>query len=734
MTEAVPDPGAPRTAGDDSIDLGQVLGTLLAGKWLIAACTGLAVLAGGWFAFTATPIYQGDILLQVERQGSSIPGLSDILGGEQTATSAEVELLSSRMVVGAVVDQLDLAVRQQPLPATFLQRFSVLAPQGTLEVGRFEVEPALLSEEFVLEALGGDAWALRREDTGETLGRGRVDVLFEWGADPVGRPALVLFVNHLDAAPGQLFRLARDSRLGAIRRVAGALTVTERGARRASSPSGMLEVTFQHPDRRHIERVLNALGNSYVRQNVERRSSEAARRLEFLDEQLPLLRVELEQAERAFNDFRRDFQAVDLDAETRTVLNQVVEIDNELNRMRVEQDALQLQFGPDHPQMRAMRMQQRTLETARARLDVEAQGLPERQQDLLRLRREVEVNTALYTALMNSAQELRVAQAGTIGNVRVIDDAAVSSAPVAPRIQLILAISLVLGLLAGMLVVLLRGALRNGIVDPDALEQSLGLPVYAVVPHSDAQLRGEKQAARTKAPVTLIARDDANEPAVESLRSLRTSLNFALMDDERNVVLITSAGPASGKTFLSVNLAWVLGQGGQKVLLIDSDLRRSTLNQYLEGRRRMPGLSEVLSGQCALEDALVALAPGSVDVLPSGRFPPNPSELLMRPAFGELIERVRSSYDLVLIDTPPVLAATDGVIVARHAGPVFVCARAGVTTEREVRTAIRRLAQADVRTTGLLVNDLSERMHGYGGYYYYYYYHYKYPSKAAGNA
>jgi tyrosine-protein kinase Etk/Wzc len=243
---------------------------------------------------------------------------------------------------------------------------------------------------------------------------------------------------------------------------------------------------------------------------------------------------------------------------------------------------------------------------------------------------------------------------------------------------------------------------------------------------------GEKQATRKGSRVALLARDEPTDPAVESLRSLRTSLNFALMDEERNIVAITSPGPGSGKTFLSINLAWVLGQNEQKVLLVDADLRRGHINAYLEGRRRTPGLSEVLSGQSWLEEAIVPLAPGQVDVLPSGNFPPNPSELLMRPDFGSLLEKLRGRYDVVLIDTAPVLAATDAAVVAQHAGTVLMAVRAGQTTERETRAAIRRLAQARIKTKGLLVNDLAEQAHGYGGYYKYY--HYKYPGKGQGKA
>jgi hypothetical protein len=287
-----------------------------------------------------------------------------------------------------------------------------------------------------------------------------------------------------------------------------------------------------------------------------------------------------------------------------------VEIESELSRLRMEEISMRLQYGPDHPQMRALQTRRDSLDAARTELEKEVAALPERQQDLLRLRREIEVNTQLYTSLLNSAQELRVAQAGTVGNVRVVDPAAVGYSPVRPRKQRILMISLVLGALLGTVAVFGREMLRRGMTDPDSSSRTSGsrcMPWCRTAARRSAVR--SRPGARTRRSRSWRGRRPTDS-AVESLRSLRTALSFALMDADRNVVVITSPGPSSGKTFLSVNLAWVLGQNKQKVLLVDADLRRGHVNAYLEGRRRTPGLSEVLSGQSWLEDAVVPLVPG----------------------------------------------------------------------------------------------------------------------------
>lgn len=717
----------------DEIDLGQVLDLLVGGKWIILAVTAIAVAAGALYAFAATPIYRGDMLLQVEKQQASIPGLSELMGSEDIMTSAEVELLRSRMVLGTVVDQLDLAVSAEPVVKGPLNR--LLGRDGThrIQVGRLEVPPHLLDTAFILEATGDGQFELRNEETDTRVGAGQVGKPLEVSVAP-GAPKLALFVVDMEAEPGTRFRLVRETRLAVINDLREDMAVTERGGRRGES--GILEVSLEHSDPVYIERVLDTLGTSYVRQNVERRSAEAARSLEFLQEQLPQLRTQLESAEQVFNEFRRTNQAVDLDAESGAMLERIVAVESELSKLQVEQSSLKLQFGSDHPRMRALANQLLSLERTKAEIEKQVTGLPERQQQLLRLRREVEVNTALYTSLMNTAQELRVAQAGTVGNVRIVDGAAVEPEPVRPRKARILLLCLLLGGMLGVGVVFLRQALRRGITDPDAAEKSLGLPVYAVFPHSPMQRRLERRARRSGGHIEVLAESAPDDVVVEALRSLRTSLNFALMGDTRNVVILTSPGPSNGKSFLSMNFGSVLAQGLMNVLVIDADLRRGHLNSYVQGRARSPGLSEVLSGQVRFEDALVRRhvrqkssvdSAGRVDVLRSGTFPPNPSELLMRPEFGQLIDVQRERYDLVIIDTPPILPVTDGVIVAAHAGPVFMVVRARETTLREAQVAIRRLEQNRIKLTGLLINDLDASREGRREYHY----HYKYATRSA---
>jgi tyrosine-protein kinase Etk/Wzc len=202
--------------------------------------------------------------------------------------------------------------------------------------------------------------------------------------------------------------------------------------------------------------------------------------------------------------------------------------------------------------------------------------------------------------------------------------------------------------------------------------------------------------------------------AIESLRSLRTSLQFALFEARNNVVAITGPSPGVGKTFISANLAHVLASPERRVLLVDCDLRRGSVHRSV-GVQRQPGVSDVVSGGVALvSEAVRHTAHPQLHVLPAGRVPPNPAELLASHAFARLVSWASSNYDLVLIDTPPALAVTDAMEVARLAGVNLIVLRAGHHSIREIRAAVKRYAQAGLRLHGAVLNDVRATFGRYG--------------------
>jgi len=315
-------------------------------------------------------------------------------------------------------------------------------------------------------------------------------------------------------------------------------------------------------------------------------------------------------------------------------------------------------------------------------------------------------------------------RAGTVGNVRLIDTADVNLAkPVEPRKVIVVLLAMLLGGMLSVGIVLVRSLLNRGLESPDDIEK-LGLPVYASIPFSLLQKAEETNAAkgRSAAP-SLLALNHPHDLVMEAMRSLRTSLHFAMIEAKNNRLMITGPSPEVGKTFVSANLAAIVAQSGQRVLLIDADMRKGYLHKML-GKTVEEGLSDLLAKRCDLQEAIHPTAVERFDFIGRGQIPPNPSELLMHPNFAALLAEVSERYDLVIIDTPPLLAVTDAAIVGRQAGTSLMVTRFGVNSAKEIELTLRRFHQNGIELKGAIFNGVEKRRsasYGYGDYGYYSY-------------
>ncbi len=726
----------PKDRDDDFINLGEIIGTLLEYKWLILGVTTLAVAIGVFVALVSTPIYRADALLQVEEKGGAkggIAALRDVESvlGDNTSVAAELEILRSRMILGRVVERLNLTVVARPdyapiIGEAYARRFGdadqpaapLLGLSGyawggeRITLQSLELPADLVGVSLTLVAVEGGRFKLL-DDNDELIVEGTV-------GEPVTGERASLFVAELVARPGTRFDVMRRNAAEAISGLREAIEVRERARQ-----SNVIEAAFTGPDRTQAAAVLNEVLNAYVRQNVEYRSAEAESTLKFLEVQLPELKNELDTAEAAYNSYRRTRGSIDLTMETQSVLTSVVKVDEDIVMLQQKRDELRQRFTPEHPQVQSIDTQIARLRGLRGSLDKNVSRLPDTQQTALRLHRDVEVSTALYTNLLNSAQQLRVARAGTVGDVRVIDNAVTAQVPIAPRKPLIVLLSGVLGGLASLGLVWAIRALRVVVEDPETIERELALPVYATVPESKAEEELDRRIKRGKGVGELLAVTHPDDSAVESLRSLRTTLHFALLGADRGSVLITGPAPGVGKSFISKNLAAVLAQTGKRVIIVDADMRKGHIHKEF-GMERAGGVSDFVTGKATLESIVRPTTVPGLSVVTTGQIPPNPSELLMHERFATLLQSLEAQCDVLIVDAPPVLAVSDAAIIGRLTGATLMVARAGRHPIGELEQAVKRLGQGGVDIKGFVFNglDLSRQRSrfGYQGYHYQYKY------------
>lgn len=719
---------------DEGLAIGEIVAVVMEFRWLIVAITALSILLGLAYVVVSRPVFKADGLLQVEEKGGAgmSAALKDLqpLMDDSTTVAAEQEILASRMVLGRVINRLRLDI--EVTPVTFpvigsaiasrykgdglkdpLFGFSSYAWGGeVLQVDALQV--ARSTEDIPLTLLVGENGSYELfNDDGERLLKGVV-------GERATEGKFSIFISRMIARPGTRFTLVRRSTETAVELLRKSFTVKERGKK-----SGILEISLTGPEQEKNSIVLDDILETYVRQNVERRSAEAENTLKFLETQLPALKREMDAAEAAYNAFRQSRGSLDLNIETQSVLQSLVEVDNQIVALKQERDELRQNFTGEHPRVKAVDQRLDRLRERRKQFDNEVNKLPDTQQTVLRLARDVEVSTTLYTDLLNTAQQLKVSKAGTVGDVRIIDSAAASKRPVGLPAPVVMAIAMFLGLLISAIATWVIRSLRVVVEDPETIELELGLPVYATVPHSQEEVAMSRRSKGAKAGGELLAVRSPEDDAIESLRGLRTTIHFALMDSAHNSLLITGSSPGLGKSFISKNLGAVLANSGQRIAIIDADLRKGHINKEF-GLKREVGVSEYVAGAVTLDDIVKPTSVPNLWVVTTGQIPPNPSELLMHERFELLLKELEQRFDTLIVDAPPILAVSDAAIIGRHTGATLMVARAGRHPVAELEQAVKRLNHAGVQVKGFVFNDLNTNMqryrYGYKGYVYRYSY------------
>ncbi|AMZ77779.1 MULTISPECIES: polysaccharide biosynthesis tyrosine autokinase [Enterobacter] len=701
---------------EQDIDLMQ-LARLLAGRFpLILGVTAAVVLVATALVISRPPVWQADALVQVEQhQGSDLLGnLSQFLPDARPDASPEIELLRSRMVLGKTIDDLNLqtVVSQRYFPVLGRLRARLTGePPATLSVATLTL-PAVNGRADPVMLIAGRAGHFTLEGEQGRV-QGQVGQRLEQGG-------ISLLVTGLEAPPGTRFTLMHLTKPEALKALEDAFTVTEKG-----KSSGMLSLMLRGDDPAQTARILDRIAGNYLEQNIDRQAARDGRQLAYLQEQLPRVRESLDGAESRLNAYRREQDSVDLSLEAKSVLEQTVNVDNQLNALTFREAEIAQLYKKNHPVFRALLEKRQTLLQEKKRLAKQVSGMPATQQEILRLSREVESGRAIYLQLLHRQQELSISRSSVTGNVRIIDPALTASEPLGPQTALVVLLAALGGATAGCALVVVLNVLRRNVESPEELE-ALGIEVCATVPVSawmmnNGARRWQNRLAgggsRAKQGPPFLAAEHPEDVALEAVRALRTRLHFALQAaPENKVVMLTSPTPGCGKTFVSTLLAAVMAQTSRRILLLDADMRLSYLAQML-GLENRSGLSSLLKGEGGPAAVVQHAGAGGFDVITSGPFTDSPSELLMSAGFGELLGWAREHYDMVIIDTPPVLAVTDPVIIGHAAGISLLVARAGHSNAREILLARQILVNSGRPPDAVILNGVAKQHGTYYGYY-----------------
>ncbi|QQN88058.1 polysaccharide biosynthesis tyrosine autokinase [Acinetobacter variabilis] len=713
---------------EDSIDLKELLFSLIAQWKLITLCIILSMFCVLLYLRVTPYIYNADALIQVEDN----KGASAVLSGDLSSTidhmspaQAEIEILKSRLVLGNVINHLNLDIEISGTENSFWNRLlktnkyttqysekSIIFHdnQKSFEIREFSIPTNFLNKNLSLN-FEQDRYILTDTSTKLEILSAPLNQISQFQSEHGLWRVGVFSQDRFNST----YNIRKQNLPTAVSNILNHLQISEKG-----KGAGIISLNYQGTNKEHITQVLNAILVTYGQQNIQRNSAETAQTLKFLEDQLPELKQQLDIAERKFNQFREQYDTVDITQESNLYISQSIGLETTKATLEQQIAETSAKYTSEHPAMKQMNAQLIAINKKIEELNATLKRLPELQRQYLQLFREVEVKQQLYTALLNSYQQLRIVEAGEIGNVRIIDTAVEPLAPISPQKMRAIVIALFIGTFIGLVLALLRNMLRSGIKDAVQIENELDLPVYATVPRSIIQ-ESRIKLLKKKKNIPILAVKDSGEIAIESLRSMRTAIHFALTNATNNVIAIAGPAPEIGKSFITINLATILAQGGKRVLVIDGDMRRGYLHKYFNAEVQ-PGLAELLNHQNSYEDIVQTSTIDNLYFVTRGKSPVNPSELLSTDQFKTFLDQASAHFDHVLIDTPPALAVTDGIIIAQYAGVNLLIARHAKTQIKELQITVNRFEQANVKVNGVILNDVQKGAADSYGYNYAYAY------------
>lgn len=714
-------------------------------KWVIGI-TAVVAAAATLYAYSLPAVYSADALVQVQQRNPETTPIArsmQMMGATNgmVPTEAEIEIIRSRSVLEPVVNAFRLNISATPVTMPFLgnlvRRFATpgvpAAPwfgmsryawggeQIDLEV--LNVPGALEGTPLTLRALDNGHFALF-DPSGVQLLSGRVGDIVEEGQ-------VSIRVGKLNARPGTEFIVSRSNQLAAIGGLGKSLLVLEQGKQ-----TGIIQISMESIDRVAAMQIANAVVQSYVRQNLERHQEETARTLDFLNAEVPRVRADLEKAEDALAALQQRQGAVRPTSEAQSYLQGGLDIDRQIAQLTMQRTQLLQRFMPGHPDVQTIDAQLAQLTALQRKFEQRFRDMPASEKAGVRMERDVKIAQEIYISLQNKAQELMINRAGMVGNVHVLDEALLPSSPVKPKRMLIIAAGVILGLVLAVLTVFLRRAVFGRMRELEEIERRLALPMFGQIPFSPAQSwledysrlearepdqlpmpveladaehvplepeRAEEWLPAATRPV--LAESRPHDEAIEALCGICTQFQFAIDQLPNRVVAMVGATAGVGKSFVASNLATLLAKSNRRVLLIDGDLRRQRLSGYFNRAAGM-GLSEMLAGRIDVQEAVVPTGVANLWLVPAGNFGATPAELLMNTRLRQALEAYARAYDLVIVDTPPVLTCNDALPVAALAGAAVMVLRTGVHTEQQIVEAVKKLKRAGGNVAGGILNNV----------------------------
>ncbi|MDY6972331.1 MAG: polysaccharide biosynthesis tyrosine autokinase [Thermodesulfobacteriota bacterium] len=729
--------------GQEQVDLRDYLRVIMKRRWTIITVLAVIVVTVTIHAFTATPVYEATARLIIDKENPNVVSIQEVMAIDASGMDyyqTQYKIIESRTVAREVIRRLNLEESEEFSPKPKAGLISTLSRSIRETFG------------FWTDSI---AYLLKTEEK----------AISEASSEYEEDSALVSeFIDRIDVEPIRNSRLvdvsfqAKDPSLAA--RIANTLARAYIDQNLETRLMAIQDaVKWLHSrieeERKRVEKAEHALLRYKERHNIVTDFSSdveniTAQKLAQLNAQVVEAESKRVEAETRYSQAMALVGTPDMLDSIPEVLNN--ELIMQIKSMEVELykrvSELSKKYGQRHPQMVAIRSELETLQkrkiqevnqvvnslrnehmVALARENSFKAALGKQKRESLDLnqkaveygvlRREAESARQMYELLINRFKETSLTEDMKTGNIRIVDRAEVAETPIKPRKKLHMLLALMVGLTTGIGLAFFFEYLDNTIKLPEDIERHLKIPYLGPVPAMAMEDHGSQSGENRPELVTL---HSPKSTASEAYRGIRTSILFSSAENRPQVILVTSAGPQEGKTITTTNLSITMAQSGSKVIILDCDMRRPKIHK-LFGLSRDKGLSNVLVNGCGLKDAVVHTEITNLDIIPCGPIPPNPSEILGSSLMSKLLKVLEQDYERVVIDSPPITAVTDAVVLAKFADGIILVVREGETPREIIKNGLGQLQAVNGHVLGVVLNGIDI---GRDNYYYYQYYYYYY--------
>jgi tyrosine-protein kinase Etk/Wzc len=657
---------------------------------VISLCSCLLLSMG--YLYLQAPIYVADALVEVvdlvmpERAGVGFVDNTSLLASAR-------DLLFARATLIPVIDKLNLSVEVEP-QVSWLQRLTPFSDkeQPLALVSLLKVPEAYLNQPLTLVIENSKLGEYSLYDSKERqILTGKVGQLSH-------NQGFSIFLSELSGESLQRFRIKKRPQEDVLASLRDNLSSEYR------SYPVILRLNYQEASQTKALSVLQAIIDSYARNEKAFYAKKGKNTETFLQLQLPKQEAGLIKHQEVLSQEKQKQGIANLSFQTETLLKSQILLEKQLKELALKEQRLLREYTSEHPAYLALRDTKKILLAERKQLIKKIRAIPDLEKTLLDKERLLQLEQAQMDQLKVSRELLRFSGLSYKAPVKTLDPPEIGRVTQKKSVLTVAFEGLVTGLTLGFLLIWLRRTFFTGVKTPEEVE-SLGLAVLANIPLAAKQR--EEVSSKSVSQVALLAESAPNDLSIEALRSLRSGLPFLIRDNNK-IIVVTGPAPGVGKSFVSTNLAALLAKNGPaKVLLIDADLRKGTVEHYFS-KHSSKGLSEYLLGARLKEVVQESHLPG-LSLISQGKGTEKSSERLMNPRLNTLIAWAKSEFDWVIIDSPPIIAITDASLLSRMAGATFLVARYAKTRPQELELSCQRLKLAGCKVNGVVLNGVENR-------------------------